>query len=385
MKKYKNSYLSYFLMYTGYYLSWALFSAMISVYLMGKGLKASEVSLIVSMSYLTSMAAQPVTGILTDRIGVKKMNMILFGLAAAGGVEFLFADSFIMMLAGYSFVLTLLNASNPMMDRIATASPYKYGSIRVWGTIGYAAGTQLSGLIYEYISPAAVYAVFVITMLTGVLGTAGTEPAIETAAKDTGKKESPFVLFGNRKYLYFMLISCIMTAGTSVANTYTPAMFVEKGLPAGITSTILSLAVLCELPLVLFSYKFMDKVPNKTLIMISYTMYLIQFAVYAFDLPLPFMIAATLAAKHAAGMLYIMINLKVITTIVDRRHTMTALAFMAASKNLVSMLSQNIAGRMLDTAAYADVYKIYLAVMTAGWVLAYLFKVESGNEHKLFS
>lgn len=31
---YQNSYLSYFLMYNFYYLSWALFSALISVYLM---------------------------------------------------------------------------------------------------------------------------------------------------------------------------------------------------------------------------------------------------------------------------------------------------------------------------------------------------------------
>ena len=43
LKCYKNSYLSYFLMYNFYYLSWAVFSALISVYLLDKGFKASEV------------------------------------------------------------------------------------------------------------------------------------------------------------------------------------------------------------------------------------------------------------------------------------------------------------------------------------------------------
>ena len=33
-QRYQNSYLSYFFMYNFYYLSWALFSALISVYLM---------------------------------------------------------------------------------------------------------------------------------------------------------------------------------------------------------------------------------------------------------------------------------------------------------------------------------------------------------------
>ena len=51
LKRYKNSYLSYFLMYNFYYLSWAVFSALISVYLLDKGFKASEVSLVVSTSF----------------------------------------------------------------------------------------------------------------------------------------------------------------------------------------------------------------------------------------------------------------------------------------------------------------------------------------------
>ena len=46
-RRYQNSYLSYFLMYNFYYLSWALFSALISVYLMDQGFLASQVSLVV--------------------------------------------------------------------------------------------------------------------------------------------------------------------------------------------------------------------------------------------------------------------------------------------------------------------------------------------------
>lgn len=67
LKRYKNSYLSYFLMYNFYYLSWAVFSALISVYLLDKGFKASEVSLVVSTSFFASMVFQPFIGMLSDR------------------------------------------------------------------------------------------------------------------------------------------------------------------------------------------------------------------------------------------------------------------------------------------------------------------------------
>ena len=74
LERYKNSYLSYFLMYNFYYLSWAVFSALISVYLLGKGFKASEVSLVVSTSF-TSMIFQPVIGMFSDRYDVKKLTL----------------------------------------------------------------------------------------------------------------------------------------------------------------------------------------------------------------------------------------------------------------------------------------------------------------------
>ena len=73
-QRYQNSYLSYFFMYNFYYLSWALFSALISVYLMGMGFKASEVSLVVSASFLTSLITQPIIGKWNDQYNLKKVN-----------------------------------------------------------------------------------------------------------------------------------------------------------------------------------------------------------------------------------------------------------------------------------------------------------------------
>lgn len=135
-RKYKNSYFSYFLMYNFYYLSWALFSALISVYLMGKGYRASQVSLVVSASFLASMITQPVIGTWNDRYDMKKVDTLLFILASAGAVVFMLSDSLVMITISYSAVLVMINGVNPVMEKIATTSPYPYGKIRVWGTIG---------------------------------------------------------------------------------------------------------------------------------------------------------------------------------------------------------------------------------------------------------
>lgn len=384
LERYKNSYLSYFLMYNFYYLSWAVFSALISVYLLGKGFKASEVSLVVSTSFLTSMIFQPVIGMFSDRYDVKKVNFVLFTLAGIGGLAFMFASSLITITIGYSFLLTLINGTNPVMEKIASSSPYQYGKIRIWGTIGYATGSWLAGMIYQLISPSAIFICFIITMILCIIGLLGTQTPSELGQNNEEKTKTS-TLFHNYKYLYYLIIAAIFQGITNMANTYIPAMFQNDGLKVSLVSTILSFAVLCEAPLVLFSHKFMDKLTNKRLLIIAYSMITIQFLCYALNVWLPLKVIITLITKHPSGMLFIMINLKIVSTLVPKEHQITALAFVQTLRNLSSIIFQNIAGQILDISSYQILFALSLIVIVVSFVLVILFKVPSGKDQKLFN
>ena len=384
LERYKNSYLSYFLMYNFYYLSWAVFSALISVYLLDKDFKASEVSLVVSTSFLTSMIFQPVIGMFSDRYDVKKVNFVLFTLAGIGGLAFMFASSLITITIGYSFVLTLINGTNPVMEKIASSSPYQYGKIRIWGTIGYATGSWLAGMIYQLISPSAIFICFIITMILCIIGLLGTQTPSELGQNNEEKTKTS-TLFHNYKYLYYLIIAAIFQGITNMANTYIPAMFQNDGLKVSLVSTILSFAVLCEAPLVLFSHKFMDKLTNNRLLIIAYSMITIQFLCYALNVWLPLKVIITLITKHPSGMLFIMINLKIVSTLVPKEHQITALAFVQTLRNLSSIIFQNIAGQILDISSYQILFALSLIVIVVGFVLVILFKVPSGKDQKLFN
>lgn len=384
LERYKNSYLCYFLMYNFYYLSWAIFSALISIYLLDKGFKASEVSLVVSTSFLTSKIFQPVIGMFSDRYDVKKVNFVLFTLAGIGGLAFMFASSLITITIGYSFVLTLINGTNPVMEKIASSSPYQYGKIRIWGTIGYATGSWLAGMIYQLISPSAIFICFIITMILCIIGLLGTQTPSELGQNNEEKTKTS-TLFHNYKYLYYLIIAAIFQGITNMANTYIPAMFQNDGLKVSLVSTILSFAVLCEAPLVLFSHKFMDKLTNKRLLIIAYSMITIQFLCYALNVWLPLKVIITLITKHPSGMLFIMINLKIVSTLVPKEHQITALAFVQTLRNLSSIIFQNIAGQILDISSYQILFSLSLIVIVVGFVLVILFKVPSGKDQKLFN
>lgn len=384
LKKYKNSYLSYFLMYNFYYLSWAVFSALISVYLLDLGFKASEVSFVVSASFLTSMLVQPFIGIVSDRYDVKKVNFVLFVLAGLGGIYFMNVKTLIPITIGYSFVLMLINGTNPVMEKIASSSPYPYGRIRIWGTIGYAMGSWFAGLIYDFISPQAIFICFIMTMTLCIIGLLGTQTPQDLATKQESK-EKDHALIHNRKYLYYLVIASLFQGLTNMANTYIPSMFHHAGLAVGVVSTILSFAVLCEAPIVLFSGKFMDKITNKKLLIIAYSMLMLQFVCYAFNVPMPLQVLITLLTKHPSGMLFIMINLKVVSTLVDAKHQITALALVQTLRNLSSIVFQNIAGMILDVSTYQVLFMISVGALMIGFILVFLFKIPDGNDQKLFN
>ena len=385
LKCYKNSYLSYFLMYNFYYLSWALFSALISVYLMDRGFKASDVSLVVSASFLTSMITQPIIGKWNDEFDIKKVNAILFVIVAIGGIVFMVSNSLFMIAVSYSVVLMMINGVNPVMEKIATASPYQYGKIRIWGTIGYALGSQFAGILYDLVAPQAIFIVFVLTMILCIIGLVGTEPDIKKEAAKENEKVKTMTLFKNKKFVYYLAICAIFYGITNMSNTFVPSMLTDKGLDVDVASTILSIAVFCEAPLVLFSNRFMDKIANKTLLIISISMVCLQCAVYGFDLPLIFILLITFLAKHPSGMLYIMINLKVINTLIDENQQITALAYVATLKNLVAIIFQNVAGNILDVTTYSNLYLICFGWMLGALILVIFFKISSGNDKKLFN
>ena len=209
LKCYKNSYLSYFLMYNFYYLSWALFSALISVCLLDRGFKASDVSLVVSASFLTSMITQPIIGKWNDEFDIKKVNAILFVIVAIGGIVFMVSNSLFMIAVSYSVVLMMINGVNPVMEKIATASPYQYGKIRIWGTIGYALGSQFAGILYDLVAPQAIFIVFVLTMILCIIGLVGTEPDIKKEAAKENEKVKTMTLFKNKKFVYYLAICAI--------------------------------------------------------------------------------------------------------------------------------------------------------------------------------
>ncbi len=396
LARYTNSYLSYVFLFFFYNISFALFSSMISVYLIGKGYAASQVSMCISIASLAAMVTQPIIGGLTDKFGMRAVNLAMFGLTCGAAALFVVSPGFWITVGAYSLMNLLLNGLNPTIERMATSSPYSYGSVRTWGTIGFATGTQLTGIVYSGIGPEAPYIFVIVAVLLAILGFWGTNPRIaETESaniEDTAEGEEPAEgssikdVLTNKLFLFYLILQILFSAVTGAAYSFTPAALTDYlGMEASTASTVLAVAALCEIPILLLSSKFMDKVPNKILLLIAFGAAMLQVLPFALGLPFPIVIGITFLAKHPPAILNIMTNMKVVNTIVDPRQQITGLALVKTCQSLGMIISNNIGGRIVDAAGYPPMFMFLLGIIAVALVGVVFFRVPSGNDKKLFS
>ena len=383
LRHYHDSYMSYFLMYFFFFFSLAFFSGFISVYLMDQGYSASQVSFVVSCSYILSVIGQPFIGQLNDQYESRYVNSILLLIAGTLGVIFIFLKNIYLIALTYSMVLAITNGTNPIIERMAIVSRFKYGSIRVWATIGYAVATMISGYLYKNIGPYSLYISFAIGELLCVIGILGTHSILPPVEK-TIEKISMISVFKIKYIPFYLIIVCLFYGITNVHHLYLPAMLKQSGLPINNVSNVIFFSTLSEVPVILLSRFYMNRFTNKQLLMSVFVLLFVQFFTFSFISSLIIQIIIVFLTKTVATMAFVMINLRIISTIVDNARQHTALSLVSACKSFSSILFQMVAGYLIDFTGYQMFYYVLFICSVVGMILVFFFKVPTNKDLKVF-
>ena len=385
MKRFRNSYAAYMLLYTFYFMSTSLFTTLISVYLMGKHYNASQVSTVVSVAFFLSMLAQPFFGYINERFGIIKMTSLSLSLIIGGVLGFLWAPNLFWLTFFYGFVLVCLNGTAPMMEVFATQSPYAFGKIRVWGTIGYSVGVQIAGWVYHQFTPQAVYYTVLITIVLSLFCLS----AVRMKKKETvvEKEKHPVSirpLLHNGPYLFFIVLIGLASGVGNIGHTYIPELLMDSGLPVHIASTVVAISVVVEAPLIFFSDRFMDHWPLRVLIALPIGIIFAQYVVYALPSPVFLKVLLTLLAKHTTGMVLIMVSLRFIAQQVNGKDLVLAMAIVQGARYLGTILLQPFAALCIERGGY-QVMSFFLAgVVGIVFLLSFALKMPQGKAHGLF-
>lgn len=386
MKKFRNSYAAYLLLYSFYFMSTSLFTTLISVYLMGKHYNASQVSTLVSVAFFLSMIAQPFFGYINERFGIVKMTTLSLSAILGGVLGFLWAPNLFWLTVFYGIVLVCLNGTAPMMEVFATQSAYVFGKIRVWGTIGYSLGVQIAGWVYHQFSPQAVYYTALLTIVLSIFCLSAVRMGNSEKRKEKVKEPvSLRPLLHNRPYLFFIILIGLASGVGNIGHTYIQNLLMDNGLSVQTAATIVAISVVVEAPLIFFSDRFMDHWPLRVLIALPMGILCAQYAIYALPSPILLKVLVTLLAKHTTGMVLIMVSLRFIAQQVNGKDLVLAMAIVQGARYLGTILLQPIAAHFIEVGGYQLMSFFLAGVVGLAFLLSFALKMPQGKVRSLFN
>ncbi|MBW7460582.1 MFS transporter, partial [Paenibacillus sepulcri] len=235
------------------YLSMSVFMPYTSLYFSEKGFSTSEVGFILSLWALVSVVAQPVMGLINDRIGSpRKIIMISVIAAPVIGLGFHYVNEFGAVIA-LSVLFTWFHSSTgPLSDSIAveigSRAGFSFGSIRLWGALSYSVGTISTGFLYDkygYGSIFAYYLGFSLLVFALLFGfpKSRTSSTLEITLLQQAKE-----VIGNKPFMAYLGICLILVMSMASSSTFLPLYFQEMGFDKALLGSAFAAAALIEVP-----------------------------------------------------------------------------------------------------------------------------------------
>lgn len=384
----KGSYFYYAMANGMFYFSWAMFASVISIYLASLGCSATDISLVTSASAMFAIVTQPLAGFIADKIqSPQKVSVVSSIFTIVFGMLFAYSKSMIALFLFNGCTQGLLNGITALSDRMATASPYPFGTVRVWGSILYAVGCQISGFVFENVAPIANYYIFVggmILMLIGFIGMYDAKPRTATNNEEkTSAKEMMTLLWKNPAFKSFLLIYILFWGVSGAQGVYMPLMIQSLGGSTSLVGTTFLLSTLSELPMVLFSDRIMKKFSYKQLLIFACVMSLIRFAWYSTG-PKPEHIMYAFFFQGTTTIVFIMVAVRITMELVDEKYVNSAYGISnMLAKGASVVFFQILCGKIVDMLGYNYMYYFIFIIMAIALVLSFKFKMPEKKSHHI--
>ena len=382
LSRYKNSYLSHVILFISYYAVFSLFGSVMAVYLQGIGVPAQEAALVLSAAGIFSFFVTPITGYINDRTKSKKAVLaVMLVLIGVLGLIFSVCRQVAALFLLNGLAMSLVNSITPICERIAGDSRFRYGTLRVWGTIGYAAGAQLAGIAIDRLSGYALFVLVAVACALCLVGVAGVDMQPASLKKSPMPAEKPRLreLTENPQFFLFLLIAFLFAGCSGVNINYSPVLLSGLGVPTAVVGTVLSLSTLVEIPLILFSHKFMDKLSGKSLTALCFVLAIFQYLVYGTADSPQVVVGVMIMIKAIASTLYMMLSLKMVRCLTPVGLTTTGLSIVAAVNNLAGILLQNLAGWIVSGFGMQAVYLVMAGLCGIGLIMTVFLHVKSSQ------
>ena len=330
------------------------------------GFSGLQVGVLTALPAIGAALCGPVGGVVADALGIHQWVLRLaLGLTAIVAFVSAQASAFVTLLLLIGILSIVSAPVAPLLDSYGvSASEHtsrSFGSVRVWGSIGYMAAVLVVGwLMGERASP-------VLFVAHGVLAGIALAALLRLPALAERRAAPLFdgfrAVLQSRPTALLLLIAFVLSVGAALINTYLGVRIEEIGGSASQVGLAFAIASASELPVIALSGWLLDRLGAPRLVGMAIVVYLVRFISFS-TISVPEWLLPMQALHGLSYGAFLMASVILVHRLAGQQHAATAQSLLTAvSMGLGTITGALVGGAFLDVIGTEGLFRAAAVLM----------------------
>ncbi|WAH36115.1 MFS transporter [Alicyclobacillus dauci] len=264
----------------------------ISILLEHDGFQSGTVGIVMAIGTFISLLTQPIWGYVVDRFQMTRLTLAMSSMFP-GLLAILFDANWLWVIVLANSLWNIFTSpQSPISDAYTVVNAPRagatYGSVRMFGSLGFAIGGYLSG---EYLARFPVTSLWIPYLVVAALGAAIAfyfpQDRVEFAST-ISIRSGITSLMRNKRFVFFLLGGFLVSQTLTAFNTYFALTFRAMGGSLAMTGVAFFIASGTNVPAMLIARNVIQRLGRERTLLIACVAYVLRWAVQAF-LPIPWL------------------------------------------------------------------------------------------------
>jgi len=353
--------------------AFGLYLPFINVYFkQERGLSGREMGALAAVAPLMALLVAPVWGAAADSRG-SRLRVLRWALAGTAGGALLLGlpDLFWPLLLTMGLFTLFQVAIIPLGDGVITAAAagqnVSYGSLRLWGSIGFALGGVLFGQLGRWLGLRAMFPAYTLLMLLALPAVWRMVP--HEPPPPAGERGQMLALLRDRPLALFLVVAGLAATGITAGYTFLHVFLGTLGASTGLMGVVSAVGALAEAPLMLWSGRLIKKWGARPVFAAGMGLFAISWGLYAVLQSPELALLIQVLNGAAMGLLW-PAGVTFVAGRTPEGRTATAQSLLGAVMyGVAPLIATQLAGGLFDVSGVRAVMGMAAGIMAAGVLL----------------
>lgn len=354
-----------------FHASMTIMVSYLPVYLQDLGMSGNEIGILLAVGPAAAIIAQPFWGFMSDRWKtVKRVLLLCLSSSLAVGFLVFQIKEFILVLPlmylFFSFMSPAGGLGDSLAQKVSVLRKVSFGSIRMWGSLGFATASLAGGYILSYIGIANIYYVYAAFLCLALLFT--------YFAPDSEPSKKPVQLINavkllkERRLVIFLLVALSISITHRINDSFIGLYIIELGGNESVIGMAWFIGVVTEAVVFALSVYWLRGLHPLTYISIAALIYAVRWFLMSLVPDPAFVLVLQVTHGFTFGIFYLTAFQFVSKLVPEELQSTGHLLFIAVFFGLSGVIGSAAGGVVIDAFDVRTLYSVMFGLALIGLI-----------------